>query len=90
MADRLNAAANAYSKAWSQKEKEDFSKGASTGGSLLPVKKTEPEDKVPMGQMADIEKGVEKMQAANTADPSLAEKLNRVAKARAKFYGEAK
>lgn len=79
---------DSIAKAWTQKDKEDFSKGASSGGPVAPKPKAKPVDNVPMGEMADIESGVAKMQAANAKNPGIQSKLNAVAKARAKFYGE--
>lgn len=73
--------------AWSKKEREDFAKGASASGSLIPAEKpaaVEPPD----GEMAQIDDGIKKMQAANAADPSLKDRLNAVAAARAKFFSK--
>lgn len=81
---------NAVSKAWTQKDKEDFSRGASKAGSLdLPKpKKAMPVDRVPQGEMAEIDASIERTQKANLADPSKASRLEKVNAARAKFFGK--
>lgn len=80
---------SAISKAWSSKDKEDFSRGMSKSGSLLPAAKPKvPVDNIPEGEMAGIDRGIAEMQESNKKKPGLQDKLNAVAKARAKFYGE--
>lgn len=87
---KLNNIARAKTK--HQLDMEALQRGASQSGSLLaptaPVPKGEPVDNIPMGEMKDIEDGIAKQQAANLADPGMKDKLNAVAKARAKFYRE--
>lgn len=78
---------NAITKAWTQKEKEDFAKGAGQSGNLFA---DGGEDMSPHpvswpGQTPAPDANVEAMQAANLKDPSIQDKLNAVAAARAKF-----
>ena len=89
MPNKLNRHATAY-----QQNMADLQKGANKSGSLFapaPVAApAAPVDNVPLGEMADIENSVAAQQAANAADPSIQDKLNKVAAQRAKFYGEVK
>lgn len=74
--------------AWTKKEKADFSKGATSGGSLLPESKPDPKPEPGMGVMQDIEDGVAAQQKSNLADPAVADRLAKVAAQRRKFYGQ--
>jgi len=83
--DKLNAIGRAnVDRAWSNKEKQDF---VGVFGGAQPVAPTPTPAPAP-----GIEDDVAKQQAANLerakTDPGMQEKLNAVAKARAKFYGE--
>ncbi len=91
----------AISRAWSNKDKEDFSKGLTAPGSLAA-----PDAKAPaaepdlnkvdptQGAYGKLEDDATKAGAANLevakTNPGMQEKLNMMAKARAKFYGETK
>lgn len=81
----------AISKAWSNKDKEDFAKGMTGSGTLTPPetpkKVIAPEMPAQAGETEE-EAAVPAMQAANAKTPGAQDKLNMMAKARAKFYGE--
>lgn len=76
-----------------QHDMEALQTGAMQGGSLTPHLYQEPTpvpvDNVPArAGETDEEAAVPAMQAANAKNPGTQEKLNMMAKARAKFYGE--
>ncbi len=75
-----------------QLDMEALQAGAMRGGSLTPqLAPTAPVAPVePPAQAGETpeEAGVPAMQAANAQNPGMQDKLNAVAKARAKFYGE--
>jgi hypothetical protein len=75
-----------------QLDMEALQRGAMQSGSLMApaalVAKEPVVDNVPLGEMANIEDAVARQQAVNAKNPSIQDKLNAVAKARAKFYGE--
>jgi hypothetical protein len=87
---KLNNIGRAKSK--HQLDMEAMERGAAQSGTLIapaaPAPKAAPVDNVPMGEMQDIEDDVAAKQKANLANPGVQDKLNAVAKARAKFYGE--
>jgi hypothetical protein len=79
---KLNAISRAsVDRAWSDKDKNDFStvfSGNRKPAAEIPAQEGEtPEEAAVAGQ-----------QAANANSPGIQEKLNMMAKARAKFYGE--
>lgn len=76
-----------------QRDMEALQAGAMKGGSLTPTSYQEPAksvvDTVPaQAGETDEEAGVPAMQSSNTQNPGVQDKLNMMAKARAKFYGE--
>lgn len=78
-----------------QQDMEALQAGAMKGGSLIPQLHQDsttvmpPIDKVPVqAGETDEEAAVPGQQAANANNPGIQDKLNMMAKARAKFYGE--
>lgn len=95
MAEQLKLNNIAKAKSKHQQDMAALQSGAAQSGSLMapsaPVPKT-PGPEIPLGEMADIEDDISKTQAGNLekakTNPGMQDKLNAVAKARAKFYGE--
>ena len=75
---------NDPNKAWTPQEKADFT-GVFNAPQVAP-----PATPQPLGEMRAIDDDVAAQQAANMADPSTQEKLNKMALLRAKYYGELK
>ncbi len=93
MGMRLNKAASLY-----QQNMADMQKGAQEAGSLVAPAAPVPAAPEPTAhgaaaptpedtEYSQLGDAVAKQQAANAGNPSLQDKLNMVAKARAKFYG---
>lgn len=91
MAEQLKLNNIAKAKTQHQLDMEAMQRGAAQSGSLMEPPTAAPKapvDNVPMGEMQTIDDDVAAKQKANLANPGVQDKLNAVAKARAKFYGE--
>jgi hypothetical protein len=94
MAERAKLDAIGRGATQHQRDMEALQAGAMRGGSLTPhpyqAAPAAPADPLPPAQAGETpeEAAVPSMQAANAKSPGLQDKLNAVAKARAKFYGE--
>jgi hypothetical protein len=97
--EALNRMVGKARKSQHQQDMEALQRGATQSGSLVapaPAPKPEPAPEVSEAKLKAMrgdyptDEGVAAQQAANLANPSLQDKLNAVARARAKFYGEAK
>lgn len=79
---------------WSKKDKESFSKGAMSGGSILPdspkaVAEPDLNEVDPThGEYGETDDKVVAQQKANLADPSRAAALEKMVVARRKFLGK--
>lgn len=92
MAEQLKLNNIAKAKNQHQLDMEALQRGAAT---TIPVNtppaqvpQPVPAGSHPLGEMQDIEDTIANNQAANLNNPGVQDRLNTVAKARAKFYGE--